>query len=148
MSMFFSDIGHMHLFFIFSPKKMRDYGTFFPFIFHMSNLSVFCGHYAFVFLHMSIYSNFCGHYAFVFLHMSIYSNFCGHYSFIFCICPFARPQKNQELSLLIFLYNNHLISAKNSRSILFGKYSGEDPAAIPHTSFNPYFFAICFARNT
>lgn len=131
MSMFFSDIGHMHLFFIFSPKKMRDYGTFFPFIFHMSNLSVFCGHYAFVFLHMSIYSN-----------------FCGHYSFIFCICPFARPQKNQELSLLIFLYNNHLISAKNSRSILFGKYSGEDPAAIPHTSFNPYFFAICFARNT
>lgn len=87
MSMFFSDIGHMHLFFIFSPKKMRDYGTFFPFIFHMSNLSVFCGHYAFVFLHMSIYSN-----------------FCGHYSFIFCICPFARPQKNQELSLLILLH--------------------------------------------
>ena len=76
MSMFFSDIGHMHLFFIFSPKKMRDYGTFFPFIFHMSNLSVFCGHYAFVFLHMSIYSK-----------------FWGHYSFIFCICPFARPQK-------------------------------------------------------
>lgn len=104
MSMFFSDIGHMHLFFIFSPKKMRDYGTFFPFIFHMSNLSVFCGHYAFVFLHMSIYSNFCGHYSFVFLYMSIFSNFCGHYSFIFCICPFARPQKNQELSLLILLH--------------------------------------------
>lgn len=102
--MFFSDIGHMHLFFIFSPKKMRDYGTFFPFIFHMSNLSVFCGHYAFVFLHMSIYSNFCGHYSFVFLYMSIFSNFCGHYSFIFCICPFARPQKNQELSLLILLH--------------------------------------------
>lgn len=94
----------MHLFFIFSPKKMRDYGTFFPFIFHMSNLSVFCGHYAFVFLHMSIYSNFCGHYSFVFLYMSIFSNFCGHYSFIFCICPFARPQKNQELSLLILLH--------------------------------------------
>ena len=93
MSMFFSDIGHMHLFFIFSTKKMRDYGTFFPFIFHMSNLSVFCGHYAFVFLHMSIYSNFCGHYSFVFLYMSIFSNFCGHYSFIFCICPFALPQK-------------------------------------------------------
>ena len=104
MSMFFSDIGHMHLFFIFSPKKMRDYGTFFPFIFHMSNLSVFCGHYAFVFLHMSIYSNFCGHYSFVFLYISIFSNFCGHYSFIFCICPFARPQKNQELSLLILLH--------------------------------------------
>lgn len=104
MSMFFSDIGHMHLFFIFSPKKMRDYGTFFPFIFHMSNLSVFCEHYAFVFLHMSIYSNFCGHYSFVFLYMSIFSNFCGHYSFIFCICPFARPQKNQELSLLILLH--------------------------------------------
>lgn len=104
MSMFFSDIGHMHLFFIFSPKKMRDYGTFFPFIFHMSNLSVFYGHYAFVFLHMSIYSNFCGHYSFVFLYMSIFSNFCGHYSFIFCICPFARPQKNQELSLLILLH--------------------------------------------
>ena len=82
-----------------------------------------------------------------------------------CICPFTlifvdiillffayvhlpAHKKNQELSLLIFLYNNHLISAKNSRSILFGKYSGEDPAAIPHTSFNPYFFAICFARNT
>ena len=104
MSMFFSDIGHMHLFFIFSPKKMRDYGTFFLFIFHMSNLSVFCGHYAFVFLHMSIYSNFCGYYSFVFLYMSIFSNFCGHYSFIFCICPFARPQKNQELSLLILLH--------------------------------------------
>lgn len=47
-----------------------------------------------------------------------------------------------------FLYNSHFISAKNSRSILFGRYFGVESAAIPQTSESPYFFAICKARNT
>ena len=48
----------------------------------------------------------------------------------------------------VFLYNSHFISAKNSRSILFGRYFGVESAAIPQTSESPYFFAICKARNT
>ena len=48
----------------------------------------------------------------------------------------------------IFLYNSHFISAKNSRSILFGRYFGVESAAIPQTSESPYFLAICRARNT
>lgn len=87
MSMFFSDIGHMHLFFIFSPKKMRDYGTFFPFIFHMSNLSVFVDI-------MLLFSCIC---PFTLIFVDIILLF-------FAYVHLPAHKKNQELSLLILLH--------------------------------------------
>ena len=104
MSMFFSDIGHMHLFFIFSPKKMRDYGTFFPFIFHMSNLSVFVD----IMLLFSCIFPF--NLIFVEIILLFFCIFKFYLIFVDIILLFfayvhlPAHKKNQELSLLILLH--------------------------------------------